>query len=55
MKEIRNTYKVFLGNPEEKLPVERPMRGWEDNIKMDRMEIRWEGDWLRIGTSGRLV
>jgi hypothetical protein len=27
----------------------RPKRRWEDNIRMDLMEIRWEGvDWMHL-------
>jgi hypothetical protein len=44
--------------PEEKRPLGRPRRRWEDNIRMDLREMRWGGVmwtgliWLRIGTSG---
>ena len=31
----RNAYRVLVGKPEEKRPLERPRRRWEDNIKMD--------------------
>jgi hypothetical protein len=42
----RNAYKVLLGNAEEKTPLGRPRRSWEDNIKMDLREIGWGGmDW----------
>jgi len=27
-------YRVLVGKPEEKGPLERPRRRWEDNIKM---------------------
>jgi hypothetical protein len=37
----------------------RPMRRWEDNMRMDLKEIGgkvWTGFiWLRAGTSGRLL
>jgi hypothetical protein len=39
MGEIRNTYKMLVGNPEEKRPLRRPRRKWEDNIIMDITEI----------------
>ena len=29
-----------MGKPEEKRPVGRPRRRWEDNIKMDLQEVR---------------
>jgi hypothetical protein len=35
-----------VGKPEEKRPLGRPIRRWEDNIKMDLREIGWGGmDW----------
>lgn len=33
--EMRNLYKVFLGIPEGKTPLERFRRRWEDNINID--------------------
>ena len=35
MGQSRNAYKVLMGKPEEKKPLGRPRRRWEDNIKMD--------------------
>jgi hypothetical protein len=34
-----NAYRVFVGKPEGKRPLERPRRKWEDNIKTDLKEI----------------
>jgi hypothetical protein len=35
---------------EGKSPLERPRHRWEDNIKMDLMEVRWRGmDWIAAG------
>jgi hypothetical protein len=35
--------------PEEKRPLERPRRGWVDDIKMDLREIGWGGmDWIDL-------
>jgi len=53
------TYRVLVGEPEEKRPVGRPRRRWEDNIKMifRKWDVElWTGSsWLRIGTgSGNL-
>jgi hypothetical protein len=31
------------GKPEGKRPLGRPMRRWEDNIRMDLREVYWEG------------
>jgi hypothetical protein len=59
MGEGRNVYKVLLGKPEGKRPLERPKRRWEDGIKMDLTDICWgvwSGfTWLRIGTVGGLL
>ena len=45
-----------MGKPEEKEPLRRPRRRWEDNIRMDLQEVECE-EWaglirLRIGTGG---
>jgi hypothetical protein len=39
MGETRKAYKIRVGKPEEKRPLERPRRRWVDNIKMDLREI----------------
>jgi hypothetical protein len=39
MEERRNTYRVLVGKPEGKIPLERPRHRWENNIKMDLREI----------------
>jgi hypothetical protein len=41
--EKRNVYRIFLGKPEGKRPLEKPRRRWLDNIKVDHREIRWGG------------
>jgi hypothetical protein len=38
--EGRGVYRVLVGRPECTRPLGRPRRRWEDNIKMDLMEIR---------------
>jgi hypothetical protein len=43
MGERRCVYRVLVGKPEGKRPLERPRRRWEDNIKMDLREIRIDG------------
>jgi hypothetical protein len=44
--EKRNSYRILVGKPEGKRPLERPRRRWEDNI---RMEIGWGGmDWIDL-------
>ena len=54
MEERRGVHKVLVGKPEGKRPLGRPIRRWEDNIKMDLEVGRGCGDWswLRIGTGG---
>jgi hypothetical protein len=47
MGEKKNAYRVFVGKPEGKRPLGRPIRRWVDNIKMDLIEIGWDGvDWM---------
>jgi hypothetical protein len=43
MGEKRNAYRILVGKPEGKGPLERPRRRWEDNIKTDLREIGWGG------------
>ncbi len=56
MEEGRGVHKVLVGKPDGKRQLERPRRRWEDNIKMDILEVgRGVGTgwgWLRIGTGG---
>jgi hypothetical protein len=35
----RNAYRIVVGKPEEKRPMGRPKHRWEDNNKMDFIEI----------------
>jgi hypothetical protein len=37
--EVRGAYNIFVGRPEGRRPLGRPRNRWEDNIKMDLMEI----------------
>jgi hypothetical protein len=43
MGERRGAYRVLMGKPEGRRPLERPRRRWEDKIKMDLREVGWEG------------
>jgi hypothetical protein len=43
MGEKRNAYRILVGNPEGKRPLGRPRRRCVDNIKMDLIEIGWDG------------
>jgi hypothetical protein len=59
MGERRGAYRALVGKPEERRPLGRPRRRWEDNIKIDLQEVgwgAWTGSiWLRIGTGGGLL
>jgi len=47
--EGRGVYGVLVGRPEEKRPLGRPTRRWEDNIKIDLREIGIDGaNWIRL-------
>jgi hypothetical protein len=35
MREMRGVYRMLVGKPEGKIPLGRPRRKWEDNIKID--------------------
>jgi hypothetical protein len=58
MGEGRNVYRVLVGKPEGKRPLESPRRRWKDGIKIDFRGIgsgAWSGlTWPRIGTVGLL-
>jgi hypothetical protein len=46
----RNTYETSVSKAEDKRLLERPRRGWENNIEMGLKEMRsWsEFIWLRL-------
>ena len=51
MGEKRGIYRVLVGKPEGKRPLERPRCRWEDNIKMDLQQSRmWECGLERAGS-----
>jgi hypothetical protein len=58
MGEIRNVYKKLVTKNEKK-PLRKPTRGWEENIKTELTEKRCEDvDCIhiaQIGSSGRLL
>jgi len=39
MGEERGVYRVLVGKPEGRSPLERPRCTWEDNIRMDFQEV----------------
>jgi hypothetical protein len=49
MGEDRGVHKMLVGKPEEKRPLGRPRRRWEDNIKMYFQEVAGgHGDWMEL-------
>jgi hypothetical protein len=49
MGEGRYVYRVLVGKPEGKRPLERPTHRWEDNIKMDLMDVGIDvANWIRL-------
>ena len=36
-------YRVLVGKPDGRRPLEKPRGRWENNIKMDLKEVGWEG------------
>jgi len=47
--EGRSVYRVFVGRPKVKRPLEICRRRWEDNIKLDLREIGIdEANWIRL-------
>jgi len=47
MGERRGVQRVLVGKPEDKRPLGRSRRRWEDNIKMDLQEVGC-GDWIDL-------
>jgi hypothetical protein len=39
MGEKRSAYRILVGKPEGKRSLERPRHKWDDNIKMDLVEV----------------
>jgi hypothetical protein len=53
MRERSGVYRVLVGKPDGKRPLERPRHRLGDNIKVDLQEMECGGmDWLKIGTVG---
>ena len=49
MGERRGAYRVLVEKPEGKRPIGRPRRRWEENMKMDLLEVGCEGkDWIEL-------
>jgi hypothetical protein len=39
MGDMRNVYKIVVGKPEGKIPLGRPNRTWDDNVRIDFREV----------------
>ena len=49
MDEGRDVHRVLVGKPDGKRPLGRPIRRWEDNIKMDLEKVgKGCGDWMDL-------
>ena len=49
MAERRGVYRVLVWKSKGKIPLGRPRRRWEDNIKMDLQEVRCGVmEWLEL-------
>jgi hypothetical protein len=45
----RGVYSVLVGRPDGKRPLGRPRRRWEDNMKLDLLEIGIGGaNWIQL-------
>ena len=45
----RGLHRVLVGKPEGKMPLGRPKRRWEDNIRMDLQEVGGgRGEWMEL-------
>ena len=57
MEQSRNAYRVLVGKPEGKRPLERPRRRWEDNIKMYLREVGCDAgnSGLNLLKKGQLI
>jgi hypothetical protein len=51
MVEMRNAYKILVGNHEGKRSLRRSRHRWKDNIRMDLREIEWELWWALVSTA----
>jgi hypothetical protein len=47
--EKSNAYRLLVGKPEGKRPLEGPTRRWMDNIRLDLVEVGWgDVDWIGL-------
>jgi hypothetical protein len=57
MDDMRNAYRVLVGNLGGKRPLATPRLWWEDNIKMNHRDgiVETGFIWVRIRKYGRLL
>jgi hypothetical protein len=48
MGDRRGAYRILVGGTEERRPLGRPRRRWEDNTKMYLKEVGWGMDWIYL-------
>jgi hypothetical protein len=49
MEQGRGVYRILVGKPEERRPLGRPRRRWENNMRMDFLEVGCESlDWIEL-------
>jgi hypothetical protein len=49
VREMRNAYKILVGNSEKKRPFRRPRLRWKDSIKTDLTGIVWKSlGWIHV-------
>ena len=46
MEEGKSAFKILTGKPTGKIPLGRPKRRWEDNIRMELEEIGINAGWI---------
>jgi hypothetical protein len=45
----RNAYRLLVGKPEGRRPLERARRRWLDYIRIDLLEVGWgDVDWIGL-------
>jgi hypothetical protein len=47
---MRNAYKILVGEPEEKIQLERTRHRWKDTVELDVKEIGCKGCWVLVNT-----
>jgi hypothetical protein len=50
LREMRNAYNILVGKTEEKMPLARSSRRWEDTFKIYLRGVGWAGgcDWINM-------